>query len=68
MSDPEGPMVLASTKLPPLLAAKLERLARESRRSKSQVLRLLVEQALLSDLGVHLQARPYPSQTEEVLQ
>ena len=57
MYEADGPMVVAAAKLPPSVAAKLERLARDGRRSKSMVIRLLVERALLTDLGVHQPAR-----------
>lgn len=52
MHETDGPMVVAAAKLPPATMAKLERLARESRRSKSQVIRILVERALITDLDV----------------
>lgn len=52
MHEADGPMVVAAAKLPPRVAAKLERLARDSRRSKSQVIRLLIERALVTDLDV----------------
>ena len=50
MSEDKAPMVVVAAKVPPSVMAKLERLARESRRSKSQVIRLLIERALITDL------------------
>lgn len=52
MSEDKAPMVVVTSKVPPSVMAKLERLAKESRRSKSQVIRLLIERALITDLDV----------------
>jgi predicted DNA-binding protein len=49
--DDEQPTVPIAAKLPPRLAKKLAQLARDTYRTRSQVLRILVERATLADLN-----------------
>ena len=44
--------IVVSTRLTAELAAKLERLAAQTQRSQSAVIRMLIERAGLGDLGV----------------
>lgn len=50
--SPNETMVVVAAKVSQTTAAKLERLAKETRRSRSQVIRLLIERATISDLDV----------------
>ena len=49
-AEEEQVTVAAAVKLTPTLSRKLDRMARETRRTRSQVLRLLVERATTADL------------------
>ncbi len=49
-AEEESVTVAAAVKLTPALSRKLDRFARETRRTRSQVLRLLLERAVIQDL------------------
>ena len=56
-AEEEQANVAAAVKLTPTLSAKLERFARQTRRTRSQVLRLLLERAVIQDLDPRMPGR-----------
>lgn len=52
--DDEPATISAGVRLTPTLAAKLDRLAKRTHRTRAQVLRLLIQRATISDLDARL--------------